>query len=333
MWYGDSPSYRLLLPLAWLFGGVAAARRALYARGILRSHDIGVPVIVVGNITAGGTGKTPVSIWLAEELKTVGEYPAIVSRGYGGDAGRDPVTVTEDSDPGVAGDEAVLMAAQTRCPIVVHPDRVRAAQAAVAAGATIIVADDGLQHYRLHRDVEIAVIDGDRGFGNGRLLPAGPLREPVSRLESVDRILLQRGAGDAIDVLRRRTDEPPTPFVLRPSYVSRLDRSETRSLDSFSGTTVHAVAGIGNPERFFAMLETAGIEVIRHPLPDHADIGPGDISFDDALDVLMTEKDAVKCRWLDTRLCWYVPVKVEFDASSGSSLMSFLMDRAGCANG
>ncbi len=324
-WYGGSPVYWLLLPFTALFTLIVATRRFLYSNGILKTRPVKAPVIVVGNISAGGTGKTPVTIWLARELKRRGQVPGIISRGYRGNVGPKPVQAIADSDLGIVGDEAVLLASQSKCPVVVHPDRVAAAEKAIELGANIIISDDGLQHYRLARDFEIAVVDGDRRFGNGMMLPAGPLREPVSRLNETDKVLVHRDAGVTQDVMRRATDRRPSGFRLEVTAVSRLDASEVKHIDDFTGKTVHAVAGIGHPERFFRMLESHGIEVHRHPLPDHADIGSADITFDDGLDVLMTEKDAVKCRWMDTSGCWYVPVGVIFGGAEGVDLSALIL--------
>lgn len=324
VWYGDSPVYWLLLPLTGLFAAAAALRRFLYRHGFLKVTRVDAPVVVVGNIAAGGTGKTPVTIWLVRELRRRGQVPGVISRGYRAKVGPMPLEATEDSDIGSVGDEAVMLARQCECPVVVHPDRVAAAEKAIELGANILVSDDGLQHYRLHRDVEIAVVDGSRGFGNGSLLPAGPLREPVSRLDDVDIVLVHRQIGDDEErqVLRRSSDPQPVDFWLKARAVVRLDHSEVRELDDFAGSTVHAVAGIGHPERFFRMLEAHRIKVYRHPLPDHADIEHADISFGDELNVLMTEKDAVKCRWLDTSNCWYVPVGADFDVSDADMLLN-----------
>ena len=321
IWYGESPIYWLLLPLSMLFAALIGFRRFVYRHGILRASCVGVPVIVVGNITAGGTGKTPVTIWLARALSKSGRSPGIVSRGYRGNVGARPVCVRPDSDPAIVGDEAILLASKCGCPVVVHPDRVAAAKMAVELGAGIVIADDGLQHYRLKRDFEIAVVDANRGFGNGSMLPAGPLREPISRLKSVDRILIHRHADDEHELFRRAHDTPPLNFRLRVEGVSRLDRSESRQLVDFAGSTVQAVAGIAHPERFFRMLESNGINVVRHPLPDHADITPDDLVFTDDLEILMTEKDAVKCQWIDTSKCWFVAVGIEFDGADADVLL------------
>jgi tetraacyldisaccharide 4'-kinase len=321
VWYGSSLIYWVLLPFTLLFAVVVASRRYLYSRKILRSNSVDVPVIVVGNITAGGTGKTPVTIWLARALAKSGRSPGIISRGYRGKVGPRPLQAKADSKPAVVGDEAILLASQCDCPVVVHPDRTAAAKMAIELGANIVISDDGLQHYRLRRDFEIAVVDGNRGFGNGNLLPAGPLREPIARMKSVDRILIHRHSDDEREIFRRSYDTPPLSFRLQVTGVSRLDNSQQRKIEEFAGTTVHAVAGIGHPERFFLMLEAHGIDVKRHPLPDHADITPDDIVFDDDLEILMTEKDAVKCQWMDTSNCWYVPVEVDFEGADADMLL------------
>lgn len=289
-------------------------RRRLYQRGVLNSIRIDRPVVVVGNITVGGTGKTPVTIWLARQLKERGMQPGIVSRGYGGSIGKSPVHVTADSDPLVVGDEAVLMARRSECPVVVHPNRVHAAQNLSQLGVDVVISDDGLQHYRLARQYEIAVIDGTRGFGNGHLLPAGPLREPLSRLASVDRAIVN------ISVMRNNTAVsklpeglPVTDFYLKGESARSLHGVEDVPLARFAGKQVHAVAAIGNPARFFTFLESHGMQVIEHAFPDHARLTEANLRYDDDLDVLMTEKDAVKCGRLKVDKCWYVPVTVEVD--------------------
>jgi tetraacyldisaccharide 4'-kinase len=322
IWYGESSFRLLLLPFTWIYAVVTACRRYLYSSGVLRSYRLPVPVIVVGNITAGGTGKTPLTMWLAEQLAEREYTPAIVSRGYGGSVGPIPLQVTADSDPADVGDEAVLLATRSNCPVVVHPDRVAAATVAIELGADVIIADDGLQHYRLARDFEIAVVDGARLYGNRQLLPAGPLREPLRRLNSIEQILVQRESNASSELLHRSGDSPPKNFRLVASAFCRLDDSDIRHCGEFSGTTMHALAAIGNPERFFRLLEEHDIEVIRHPLGDHAEIKQKHLDFDDGLDVVMTEKDAVKCRRLDTRNAWYVPVDVLIDNADADFLLN-----------
>lgn len=326
-WYGNSPLYWMLLPLTAIYAVVVTVRRWLYRRRILTVHSAGVPVVVVGNINVGGTGKTPVTLWLAKALKHRGYAPGIVSRGYGGDVGPLPLQVSADSDPSVVGDEALVLATQSGCTMVVHPDRVAAAREAARLGADIIVSDDGLQHYRLGRDVEIVVVDGERGFGNGSMLPAGPLRESVSRLKSVDAVLLNGGDPETENSALGQSGA--IRFGLHATAVARLDESEVRHIDDFAQQPVHAVAGIGHPERFFSMLESRGIEVIRHPLADHADITVDDVRYDDGLEVLMTQKDAVKCRGFDSARLWYVPVEVEFEGAGGESLLEFIESKTG----
>jgi tetraacyldisaccharide 4'-kinase len=328
IWYGESSLSWFLLPLTWIYTALVVCRKYLYTAGLISSQTMPVPVIIVGNMTVGGTGKTPLAIWLVTQLKEKGFQPGIISRGYRGKVGSIPVKASADSDPDIVGDEAVLMARRGKCPVVVHPDRVAAAQTIIELGVDVIVADDGLQHFRLARDFEIVVIDGTRGFGNGKLLPAGPLREPTSRLQTVDAVLVQQYSDDYAKFLRRAADWHPSKFDLQASSLSTLDDAKVMQIEMFAGRTVHAVAGIGNPERFFRLLESHDIEVIRHPLPDHADILQTDITFDDDLDVVMTEKDAVKClSWLDTSHCWYVPVDVNFRDSAGEALLDSLLQK------
>lgn len=309
VWYGASKSYWPLLPLSWLFAGVAGLRRCLYARGLLRSESVGVPVVIVGNLTAGGAGKTPITVWLVTALRERGLRAGVVSRGYRGNVGRQPATVHPDSDPNIVGDEPVMLAQRCRCPVAVHPDRVAAARTLVEQGVDIVVADDGLQHYALARDYEILVVDGSRGFGNGHLLPAGPLRETPARAAHVRQILINGPASEQV-AATLPTSVPRHEFGLRATIARRLDGSAERSLAEFAGQRLHAVAGIGNPERFFTMLEEAGIVVERHPLRDHASLSSELLDFGAGETLLMTEKDAVKCRGMQLPDAWFVPVDV-----------------------
>jgi len=311
IWYGRSPASLPLVPFGWLFRALVGVRRLAFRVGLLRSVQLPVPVIVVGNITVGGSGKTPLVVWLAERLTGAGMRPGIISRGYGGVAGKGPRRVAADSDPMQVGDEPLLLARRTGCPVWVAPDRVAAGREAVAAGCDVIIADDGMQHYRLARRIEIAVLDGDRGLGNGRLLPAGPLREPASRLRQVD-FIVNNGAG--------RGDE--VPMRLAASTAHRLDDAEVRLLSSFQGQSVHAVAGIGHPLRFFRTLRERGVEGIPHPFPDHHRFQAADLEFGDGAPVLMTEKDAVKCRAFAGRNHWFVPVTAELPAGFGEQVLA-----------
>jgi tetraacyldisaccharide 4'-kinase len=314
-----------LLPLSWLFGFVVACRRAAYRMGLLRRVRVARPVVVIGNVTVGGTGKTPFTIWLATLLQAKSLRVGIVLRGYGGSSTHWPRDVSGDSPPEEVGDEAVLLAQRTGAIVVAGPDRVAAAQRAIERGAEIVLSDDGLQHYRLARDREIVVIDGRRGVGNRQLLPAGPLREPVSRLAQADLRVVSWRDGSA------RTLTPVAATIqacARLSTVTALVGGETRSLESFKGTRVHAVAAIGHPQQFFAALQQLGIEVAPHPLPDHAGFAAEDIRFPDDLPVLMTEKDAVKCvRFADHRH-WAVRMDVmvsEQDAAAVHAMLGRLL--------
>jgi tetraacyldisaccharide 4'-kinase len=294
----------LLYPLSLVFGLVAGLRRLAYRIGLVRVRGFPVPVLVVGNITVGGTGKTPLVIWLADYLKRHGWRPGIVSRGYGGRARNWPQQVRADSDPGSVGDEAVMLAATTGCPMCVGPDRPAAVEALLAhTDVDIVISDDGLQHYALGRDLEIAVIDGERRLGNGFLLPAGPLREPASRLEQVDLVVVNGGDSKCEHSME----------FLQPSVLP-LAGGDDAGIVAFAGGAVHAVAGVGNPQRFFGMLTRYAIEVIPHPFPDHHAFRAADLDFNDGLPILMTEKDAVKCRRLGCRDCWVVQVNAQPDA-------------------
>ena len=303
-WYSINGISLALLPLSLLFGTVAWLRRQAFRIGLKRSHRFAVPVVVVGNITVGGTGKTPLVIWLARHLRKQGWRPGIVSRGYGGKAAHWPQRVGADSDPGSVGDEAVMLAALTGCPMCVGPDRPAAVAELLAhTEVDIVISDDGMQHYALARDLEIAMIDGERRLGNGFLLPAGPLREPKGRLKHVDLVLVN-GCGSEGEFSMK---------LFRPS-LHALHQNRSVDIGEFAGRAVHAVAGIGNPERFFDLLDRHGIEVRRHPYSDHHPFRPEDLSFDEALPILMTEKDAVKCRRLPCRDCWVVHVNAQPDA-------------------
>ena len=317
-WYARSPWLLLLTPFSLLFRLVAATRRLAYRSGLLRSRRVGVPVIVVGNITVGGTGKTPLVAWLAGYLRDRGYQPGIVARGYGGNASQWPQQVRPDSNPATVGDEAVMLARRTQCPMAVGPDRYAAACALVQhSDCSIIISDDGLQHYALARDIEIAVIDGIRRFGTGFMLPAGPLREPVSRLDSVDLIVVNGlGAGREHRMHMRTGD------------AFRLVDGARRPLADFKSESVHAVAGIGNPQRFFRALSQDIRAVEQHEFPDHHHYRPEDIAFGDDRPVLMTEKDAVKCRYFAGDNVWYVPAEVELSDEFRKRLDELLELRA-----
>jgi len=315
-WYSVNPVSLLLLPLAGLFCLVAMGRRALYVRGLLPVTALPVPVIVVGNITVGGSGKSPLVLWLVEHLRAMGYRPGIVARGYGGASRHWPRRVAADSDPREVGDEPVLLVRRSGCPCWVGPDRPAAARRLLAeSDCDILVSDDGLQHYPLHRDIEIAVIDGERRLGNGFCLPAGPLREPRRRLAGVDLVVANGAPRPGEHGMR-----------LAPGEAVNLPQpGRRRPLGSFASEAgVDALAGIGHPERFFRMLEGAGVEVRRHPFPDHHGFAAADIGLPGEGPVLMTEKDAVKCSRFAGARHWYVPVEAVMEPSFARELDKLL---------
>ncbi len=301
-----------LLPLSWIYRLVVWLRRLAYSVGVRKQHRLAVPVIIVGNIFVGGTGKTPLVLWVVRFLKGLQRRPGIITRGYGGNAEKWPQLVGADSDPFTVGDEPVLLARRSGCPVVAAPDRVRAAEALIQHhGCDVIVSDDGLQHYRLGRDMEVVVIDAARGLGNGHCLPAGPLREPGRRLRTVDLVVANGGPSWF----------SPYYFTLRLNAAHALvDLNRTRDLADFNGMQVHAVTGIGSPDRFFAALERFGMEVIAHPFPDHHPFTAADIRFDDDLPVMMTEKDAVKCTAFAADRHWCVPAETVLTAATERAL-------------
>jgi tetraacyldisaccharide 4'-kinase len=307
----------LLYPLGLLFRTIVALRRAAYRSSLLTSHRLGVPVIVVGNITVGGTGKTPLVLWLAEFLLGRGFHPGIVSRGYGSAEGS-PRRVTPASDPASVGDEPVLLAQRSGCPVWVGTSRVAAGEALLRANAEcdVLLSDDGLQHYALARDVEIAVVDGERGLGNGFMLPAGPLREPPSRLRTVDAVVVNGSAQSFATPTRghsMKLEGRELRNLLNPDYVVGPAH--------FQRQRVHAIAGIGNPRRFFADLEALGLQFEPHVFPDHHAYAPADIAFRDAEAILMTEKDAVKCAAFAAETHWVLRVDAVPDPGLGELIL------------
>ncbi len=318
-WYGKSFISLALSPLSWIYCLLALLRRQLYRLQIFHSIQLPVPVIVIGNITVGGTGKTPLVLWLAGFLLGKGYRPGIVTRGYRGNVRDWPILVQADSDPGQVGDEPLLLARLSAAPVMAGVDRVRAARRLVREhGCDVIVSDDGLQHYHLRRDVEIAVIDGSRRFGNGRCLPAGPLREPMSRLRSVDACITQG-------------TPPPDGWGMRleEKGFHRLDApGQAVSVDVFRGRPVHAVAGIGRPERFFDQLRGLGLQVIEHPFPDHHRFHEKDLSFGDDYEIIMTQKDAVKCERFSTPRIWYLAVEARVDPRLGELVLQRMKEKS-----
>lgn len=308
----------LLWPASLIFGCIVFLRRLFFKFHVFKSRAAGIPVIVVGNLTAGGSGKTPLVLRVAEILLRHGWRPGIVSRGYGGSA-QQPREATIASDPAEVGDEPMLLARRSGCPVWVAPDRVAACRALREQhpDCNVIVSDDGLQHYAMHRDVEICVVDA-RSLGNGFMQPAGPLREPVSRLNSVDVVVKHGASGVEGHAMALEGDR----------LVRFADARDVRPAKSFAGQRVHAVAGIGDPKRFFLQLARFGIKVVPHPFPDHHPFNAGDFAFGDADPVVMTEKDAVKCKRIvqeNTQArFWVFPVSATLDSAFERRLLEKL---------
>jgi tetraacyldisaccharide 4'-kinase len=309
-WYSQNPVAWLLLPLTALFCVIRFVRKECYSSGLFKSFRLKVPVIIIGNISVGGTGKTPLLIELCSQLRSKGYRPGVITRGYGGHAQQWPQLVTAQSSAYELGDEPVLIASRSHCPVVAGPDRVAAGEYLLEhSDCDVILSDDGLQHYRLRRDAELVVIDAQRMFGNGFCMPSGPLREPVRRLASVDLSLLNGATAEQ------------TGFVLIALLCESLASDQkSRLISDFASGPVHAVAGIGNPGRFFSMLREQGLDVIEHPFADHYVYKPADLQFDDDYPILMTAKDAVKCTDFDLENHWSVPVDVELTASAQAGL-------------
>jgi len=314
VWYERASPPWWLLPLSLSYGAAAGARRYLYSKQLRKSIRIASPVVVVGNLSVGGTGKTPLVCWLVARLQELGFKPGVVTRGYGGSS-ENVRLVDSAADPSIVGDESLLLARRTGVPVAIGRDRPSAAQLLVRAGCDVVVSDDGLQHYALARDCEIVVVDGERRFGNGWLLPAGPLRESEARLRRVDAVVVNGGRAQLEGALSMR---------LEAKDALSLIGGAIKTLREFAGHSVHAVAGIGNPERFFNMLRGYGIEVVGHPFPDHARLQAADISFPDGRPVLMTEKDAVKCAGFAGAQHWYVPVTVNFEGGESKLLLDIV---------
>lgn len=306
-WYRITPLHLLLLPISLLFHLIVAARRLFFHLGILSSVKLPVPVIIVGNITVGGTGKTPLTLWLAKQLLANGWHPGIISRGFGG-SGSKPQEVLQTSDPATVGDEPVLMAQRLLCPVWVGRDRPAAARALLLAHpeCDIILSDDGLQHYRLQRDVEIVVVDGLRRFGNGFLLPAGPLRESTSRLREADAVVINGGKAASGEYLMQ---------LEGVHFYNLLNPEITATAADFRGQAVHAIAGIGHPERFFLHLDKLGIGAQTHSYPDHHHYSAADLAYEGSNALLMTEKDAVKCVAFADEKCWVLRVEAHLDTA------------------
>ncbi len=302
-WYAHSPGFLwLLLPVEIIFRGLVAIRRRL-----IKPLSCGAPVVVVGNISVGGSGKTPVVLAVAQALKAAGYQPGIISRGYGGKADYYPFLVDENSTPEQVGDEPCLLFQRCGLPVAVAPDRVAAGRFLVEQhGCDVIVSDDGLQHYRLARKLEILVVDGQRGFGNQHCLPVGPLREPCKRAQQVD-FCISNG------VPQWSPDTSVYSMTLRAGRFVNLLTAESRRREDWPAQQkqINALAGIGNPQRFFSSLEAMGFSLTARPLPDHHPITEVDLDFSNPEPIIMTEKDAVKCRDIAGEQCWMLPVEAD----------------------
>nr|WP_314478862.1 tetraacyldisaccharide 4'-kinase [uncultured Pseudomonas sp.] len=303
-WYAGHPALALLRPLEALYRCVVKRKRARFLSGEQASYRAPVPVIVVGNITVGGTGKTPMILWLIEHCRQRGLRAGVVSRGYGAKPPQLPWRVMADQAAEHAGDEPLLIVQRTGVPLMIDPDRSCAVQALLASEPLdLILCDDGMQHYRLARDLELVLIDAARGLGNRRCLPAGPLREPVERLEEADAVLLNGAGADSAAGFG---------FSLQPSALVNLRTGERRGLDHFpAGQRLHAVAGIGNPQRFFDTLLGLNWQPLPHPFADHAQFSAQSLAFTPVLPLVMTEKDAVKCRSFAAENWWYLAVEAQ----------------------
>lgn len=317
IWSGESPLWLLLLPLSWLYGLVSGLIRLSYKAGLKRTWRAPVPVVVVGNLTAGGNGKTPVVIWLVEQLTRRGIRVGVVSRGYGGKAERYPLLLTPQTTTAEAGDEPVLIFQRTGAPVAVSPVRSEAVKALLnQTDVQIVITDDGLQHYALARDKEIVVIDGVRRFGNGWWLPAGPMRERASRLRSVDAVIVNGGTAQTGEI----------PMQLRPGLAVNLLTGERRDVAELPGLV--AMAGIGHPPRFFATLEACGARLLNTvPLADHQALSLEQVAGFTApgQTLIMTEKDAVKCRAFARDNWWYLPVDAELQGEQPEQLLQALI--------
>ena len=304
IWYSPHPLGWLLIPLGWIYAIVITVRRWCYQTGIIAMNQVDAPVIVVGNMTVAGTGKTPLVLWLVEYFRSKGLKPGVISRGYGGNSSSKLQQVRADSDPTLVGDEPVLLARNTLSPVAIARKRRDAAEELITRyNCDLIISDDGLQHYALDRDIEIAMIDGLRRFGNGRCLPAGPLRELPGRIQQVDIV---------VSKFKSLQHEYQMDYTYG-DLVALHDHQQQLPINELSGQSVRALAGIGNPERFFFYLRQQKLRLEEHEFPDHYDFQLRDLQFNDGLPVIMTEKDAVKCcryvveqGWSNY---WYLPIK------------------------
>jgi tetraacyldisaccharide 4'-kinase len=318
-WYREMYIAPWFTPLSMLYVDIVRLRRWLYRIGLLKTSQFPVPVIVVGNLTVGGTGKTPLVIWLVEQLKQKGYKPGIVSRGYAGKTAGSPQSVNAESNVAQVGDEAILLARRCACPVVVDPDRPAAVRHLLSQHACdVIISDDGLQHYALARNIEIVVVDGQRRFGNGYCLPTGPLREPLERLRQVDFVVVNGGS----DII-----EGEITMQCQGDQLVNLLNGNRKGLRHFADQPCRAIAGIGNPKRFFSQLANAGVTCETLAFPDHHTFSAEDLQFSDHKPLLMTEKDAVKCAAFAQAHHWYLPIDAELPDTFGTSLLTLLKEK------
>jgi len=317
-WYKPSVIPWLLSPLSLIYCLLIRLRKLAYHIDLFKQHKITVPIIIVGNISVGGTGKTPFVIWLAQQLKQAGFQPGIISRGYGGKAEHYPANVTANSVPKQVGDEPLIISRHTDCPMVVAPNRVTAAQHLLTHyDCNIIIADDGLQHLALARDIEIVIVDSERQFGNKFCLPSGPLREPISRLNHIDYLVYN---GDS-------ASDNITMQLTQGDAINLADPTQSKPLSYFKHQTVHAVAGIGNPMRFFDQLDSQDIDIIAHPFADHHQFQSHDLDFTNPqTPILMTEKDAVKCQDFAQENMWYIPIQATISGKLKQNILNQLAE-------
>lgn len=320
LWYSDRRPLLWLAPLAWLYGWLVNRRRKAYNSGRRPVHHSPLAVLVVGNITVGGTGKSPFTAWLVCHLRNRGWHPVILSRGYGATPDRYPFLAEPDADPAECGDEPVMLAQQTGAPVLVDPTRARAAAYAERQQlGDVLICDDGLQHYALARTLAFCIFDGARGIGNGALLPVGPMREPLERVGSVDFCLITgQPTHDSFQTAFPKSVHCH-PIALVPTTLRNLHSGETRDLEWLQGRVVNGVAGIGNPGRFFDTLTELGARVIPHPFDDHYRFRAEDLDFPHG-PVLMTAKDGVKCRAIAGDDVWVLDVIAQPDDALVSAL-------------
>lgn len=325
-WRTASPWQLLLMPLSLVFLLLATSRKALYGWGLLKTDRLPVPLIVVGNISLGGTGKTPLVMYLAEQLQAVGLRPGIISRGYGGKQ-QAAMPVFSHSNPRLFGDEPVLIAKRTACPVFVGANKVKVGRALLQANpqCNVIISDDGLQHYALQRDIEIAMVDAVSQFGNGCLLPAGPLRETLSRLQQVDAVVV---TGSQSGVQFELPASRCFAMSLHGTHFYSLDPLQApRLARDFLDKNVVAIAGIANPQRYFDQLKALGLQFESRAYPDHHNFSVNELAQYAGNTLLMTEKDAVKCAGFSGLDAWYLPVTAKVSSATDLDFISLILQK------